>query len=316
MDKNLSEGLEYASCTTCGKKTTKPYITIGKWEMVKCNSCGLIYLNPRPTAIQLESLYSDNYFAGRFTQNDVENQIRSYDSQLEKIERSVGHKGCILDIGCGYGFLVAAAQRQGWKAKGIDISQHAVAFGNNELKADLEQATIETWSSAPIYNVVVCSHVLEHMPDPLAALQKIRLLMDPNNSVLLIRVPNITSVDRYWHGPNWSGWDLPFHFWFFQPRTLRKLLQQAGFHSCKIYSSPFNPFLHLLAGMQIGDLRSDDISIRLSSPSNIKTDGSFIQRMLRRLAQIFSKIAHKARLGRIIPSRDMEVWARFTSLNS
>src|SRR5208337_4886157 len=78
------------------------------------------------------------------------------------------------------------------------------------------------------FDLVTLWHVLEHMPEPLAALQQVYRLLKPGGRIV-IEVPNLASVEAHWLGRHWYHLDVPFHFWHFTPRSLRTMALKAGF---------------------------------------------------------------------------------------
>ncbi len=106
-------------------------------------------------------------FGDRF--RGSEERIRS--QQIRYIERFAGTVGEILDIGCGRGEFLEAAQAAGLSARGIDLSQESVdvcrAKGLQAECADLF-AYLE---SSPDRSVagLYCSQVVEHLTPPAVA---------------------------------------------------------------------------------------------------------------------------------------------------
>ncbi len=94
----------------------------------------------------------------------------------------------VLDFGCGRGELLAQLKAQGYQTYGVDMDEHCVKlsepFGNvyqGNLK-DLPQLFEERF-----FDVVISSHVLEHLPSPGPALTELWRLCKQG---VLIAVPN------------------------------------------------------------------------------------------------------------------------------
>jgi SAM-dependent methyltransferase len=81
------------------------------------------------------------------------------------------------------------------------------------------------------------NHVLEHLPDPLRSLRRIRQLMAPGGS-LFIEVPNADAVAAWLYGHCWLGWDVPRHLYTFNCATLKPLLALAGFTEVRLRTWP------------------------------------------------------------------------------
>jgi 2-polyprenyl-3-methyl-5-hydroxy-6-metoxy-1,4-benzoquinol methylase len=298
--------LEYVRCNGCGSDTPALFQQLDRWQVVRCRQCDLKYLNPRPTAAKLDELYASDYFEQHYTFPDIEGPIAQASPLVRQIERRLGRKGTFLDVGCGYGYTVAAAQRQGWTAKGIDISSHAVNFAVTQLGVAVEEGTTESWQPDQRYDVVFCSHNLEHVPDPMQALIAMRSYMKPDHALLHVRVPNVASFDRRWHGRQWRGWDPPFHLWHFEPKTLTAMMQQAGFHRVEVVTGSFNPFLHLLADVQHGEWRGEGQGYTDNAVQEANGAG---EKALGLLSKLYSRGARLLPLNRILADRTLALWA-------
>ena len=87
--------------------------------------------------------------------------------------------GTVLDAGCGEGFGVDALARQepAWRITGVDLSEEAIAYAQEHFG---ERGQFRTGSiyklpfSDDSFDTVVCSEVLEHLEDPVAAVQELK----------------------------------------------------------------------------------------------------------------------------------------------
>jgi SAM-dependent methyltransferase len=134
----------------------------------------------------------------------------------------------LLDIGAGRGRFVAAAVAAGYDARGIEPSARG-AVAAAELGAPVARAAIED-AEVPSGTVGVATlwHVLEHLDDPGAALQRIAGWLEPGG-VLLVGVPNYASLQARIAGERWYHLDVPRHRVHFTPAGLEALLRSCGF---------------------------------------------------------------------------------------
>ena len=70
------------------------------------------------------------------------------------------------------------------------------------------------------FDVVICEQVLEHVPDPWAAVENLRLLCVPGGRVV-VSTPFLIKIHEL---PEWRMYD----YWRFTPRGLRTLLERGG----------------------------------------------------------------------------------------
>lgn len=156
-------------------------------------------------------------------------------------ERYVQAAHRTIDVGCGDG-----SKSGGWLNRhaagytGFDVSSHAVELARVR---GLEAQLIDDASALPLadgsVDVAVCSEVLEHLFDPLAAVREMRRVLR-GGGTMIVTVPNIVNwrsrldfaILGRWHpgGDELSvsqAWRDP-HIRFFTSRSLPALLREAG----------------------------------------------------------------------------------------
>jgi len=268
MSNNLPQ-LEHTSCDLCGQdKWWLQFITQdwmhhqpGKFQVVKCKNCNLVYLNPRPTADSILMYYPDDYEYGPPQPHEIITLrqklrqailIRYYNYPLPEptlpiwVKPWLGlyHKfyqtialplipwipnGQILDVGCGKGDYLASLRQLGWQVKGIEINPHAVQYARQELNLDILQASfLDNDFPAAQFEVVSMWWYLEHVPNPLEVLREARRVIKPQGR-LIIGVPNWSSLEAKLFRSAWYHLDSPRHFYLFTPQTLEAMLIKAGF---------------------------------------------------------------------------------------
>jgi 2-polyprenyl-3-methyl-5-hydroxy-6-metoxy-1,4-benzoquinol methylase len=135
--------------------------------------------------------------------------------------------GRALDVGCGEGRTVEALASLGWDAEGVDFDaeavEHAVARGLRVRLGTLEEQSYP----GSHFDAIGLSHVLEHVPDPLATLKECRRLLSSRGR-LVLTTPNALSLGHRRFGPDWRGLEPPRHLQVFTPGALRALVARAG----------------------------------------------------------------------------------------
>lgn len=98
----------------------------------------------------------------------------------------------VLDVGCGTGALVtfplAAA---GYRVFGIDVDERSVRYyaDRKPKEGSLIVGDVLSLRDKPLFDVIICSEVLEHLPHPSSVVRKFRRLLRPNGR-LIVTVPN------------------------------------------------------------------------------------------------------------------------------
>ena len=113
--------------------------------------------------------------------------------RLRYVQRAVELKGAAaLDVGCGGGILSEAMARAGARVLGIDLSQavldvaelHALA-GKIEVEYKSIAAEQLAMQQPAAFDLVTCMELLEHVPDPAAAVAALAALVKPGGDVVV-----------------------------------------------------------------------------------------------------------------------------------
>ena len=113
----------------------------------------------------------------------------------------------VLDIGCGNARDIVRIAELGGEVVGVDISagmvtaarQELERMGKNGIVLQVGDATRLDFPDAS-FDKVLCSEVIEHIPDAPRALEEIRRILKPGGS-LVLSTPNRGSwygFERYW----------------------------------------------------------------------------------------------------------------------
>jgi SAM-dependent methyltransferase len=247
---------QHVACNRCGRDDAATAAVQNGYRVVRCRGCGLVYVNPRPAPGSLPALYSD-YHARDGGDEASWNRLMDANfresARLLDAARGGWGPGRLLDVGCGYGGFVRRMLERGWEAEGIDPSPATVsAAARGGLPVRL--GTLEEASGK--YDAVTLFYVLEHLPDPAAALRKLATLLAPGGT-LLVRVPHTAPIVRALRpfGLDGTLFDPPYHLYDFPPAVLGDMLREAGFSEVRTFpgaptvpSRPFPRLVSRLAG--------------------------------------------------------------------
>lgn len=215
----------------------------GEFNVVKCTSCGLMRTDPRPTRESMGGYYPDNY--GPYRGTRVDNTVRRpvyfswFRLLLTKIVNFRTHDipmlspGRMLEIGCASGSFLHRMAGKGWHVAGIEFSEHA-ATAARSLGYPVHAGGFE---SAPPpdepYDLVVGWMVLEHLHDPIAALERLRQWVRPGGW-LIVSVPDTSAIEFKIFKETWYGLHLPNHLYHFSRGTIIKVLAKSGWEAKKV----------------------------------------------------------------------------------
>jgi SAM-dependent methyltransferase len=245
--------MESVTCNLCGtddapvlfQKKDKFKISREAFSIVKCSRCGLLYLNPRPGQEEIARFYPDTYSwkegleAGPFLTRLVRGMEKRYRYHLLKgevakvIQSAKKHGGNVLDVGCGTGDRLDVFRRSGFETFGVEISGSAdyasKVMNLTVRKGDLFEANFPD----AFFDVITLYHVLEHTHDPSGVCREIcRVLKEDGH--LVIQVPNPDSWQYRIFRERWAAFDVPRDLYYFNPKTLKALLEKAGLDVVKI----------------------------------------------------------------------------------
>lgn len=259
---------EEVSCNLCkSKKEILLWDKVTFWEhksifrIVKCNKCGLVFLNPRPKRKIISRYYQKKSYWGIDLLNGNEKQIsykkmrrmRFQGIYKEILRRKKG--GIIFDVGAGTGLFLSKFKELGWGVDGIEVAKEACEFAKKNYHIDLRCGDFHSMRERNnYYDVIVMESVLEHLHNPGKCLKKVRNMLK-KNSLLVITVPNIEGLGALIFKKRWLGLHPPKHLYHFSKDTISKILKIYGFEIDKIsnwnwshsYYSLFNSARYMLS---------------------------------------------------------------------
>lgn len=199
-------------------------------QVVKCSSCSLIYLNPRPKREIILASYTgaeDLEFV-RYNPERVLTFKRYVKYLVKKFSWARDKSIKVIDIGCAGGAFPKAASDFGLDIVGVEPSEWLAQYGRDEYALTIKTGVIED-QDIPVesFHCVTMWDVIEHMTCPRSALTKIYDILKPDG-VLVINFPNHDSIMRRLLGKNWPFY-LSVHLTYFTPKTIATLLNQNGF---------------------------------------------------------------------------------------
>jgi len=227
----------------CGSKEATlyfdPYKETGffnNYKLIICNKCKLVRTDPSPLSDDGDAidLYSDpNYYKESVTETNF--WLEHAKKTLEVIKDL--KKGKLLDIGCGVGYMVEAANSLGFDASGIDLNPYAVEAGKKIFGSNLKHTTIDKVDEK--YDIIISNHVIEHLLSPKDFLDSISTKLN-NGGYLLLGVPNIEGgipktlrmLNKIPNIPGsnwlWVGYQPKEHLWHFTPKSMESFLKREG----------------------------------------------------------------------------------------
>lgn len=192
-----------------------------RFKIVKCDNCGLLLTNPRPSFTEINELYPSDYYSY------LPPKIKTRKKNSNLLNKR------FLDIGFGSGSLMIKKENEGFESFGVEISEKSIKnskeLGLNISLYDGKQLPFDD----KFFDIVNMGQVIEHVHYINDLLNEIKRVLKPDG-LLMIGVPNIESYDAKIYGKYWRHLDVPSHLYHFSPLTLEKLLVNKSFKIDKI----------------------------------------------------------------------------------
>lgn len=193
-------------------------------DLYRCPACGTVHQPSLPQGAELQGIYremaDETYLAEEYGR-------RRTARRLLDLLGAHSPSGRLLDVGCGYGLLLDEARRRGYDVEGVELSSAAAGharerFGLRVLESSLDDPSLD----GERYEAIVIVDVLEHLDDPVGAIERLRGLLAPGGA-LLIATPDPSSLVARLAGRRWWSY-LPAHYCLIPRTTLRGLLDAHG----------------------------------------------------------------------------------------
>lgn len=203
-----------------------------------CRSCGLPQtldlLRPQDYADFYAHIYRQMYAQGSFggpASLFVQQYARGKTlRELFQAQVPDTKSGSILEIGCGAGGILSAFAEVGFSVTGYDFDERFLRYGRNK-GLNLQFGSMDKIPPGTQFDVVILSHVLEHLFDLGDSLSNIKKLLRPGGW-LLIEVPGIFAIDYDRYNFDFLRYLQSAHLYHFDSGLLKRLLMKNGF-SCR-----------------------------------------------------------------------------------
>lgn len=241
--------MEDVSCPLCGKDNARFLWTKHDARYVRCNSCALVYENPRLTDEELVEFYSNkSYFINDSASGDTsgyENYYtqctqglrEEYFAIVEKYARV--NSGAYCDVGCGPGGVLQIAADRGWNPVGVEISSWAVEEGKRNGLDIRQGSLLDAAFPENHFDAVSMFDVLEHISSPRENVREIYRILKPGG-VLVIETPNVDGFfAKYLYKEKADLVKPRAHICLYGPESARQLIAPAGFSDYRIMTFPY-----------------------------------------------------------------------------
>jgi len=230
---------EKVNCVICGRSNFELLAEKDRYGLyvstVICKKCGLLQTNPRMTQLSYNDFYDINYrrlYGGNETATErfFNNQITHGKAILDFIEKKTNKEFTnkfVVEIGAGAGGILKAFKDKDNKVFGLDLGSEYINFGKTK-GIPLKVGTIkELEKSNEKPDLVIYSHVIEHILNPYEELKELRRYLK-ESSLIYIEVPGVKNLIKSYN-QDFLRYLQNAHVYHFSLTTLKNKTKKAGY---------------------------------------------------------------------------------------
>lgn len=164
-----------------------------------CENCGLVFLSDKKKLSG--KLYKEDWYYNKspdlsskrifVSKSMLEHVAKGRVAKMLEIYPADFQKKKVLDVGCGYGEILYYLKNK-YKSNvlGIEASGTVSNYGQKMFGIKIKPVLLEEYKTNKKFDIVICNHTLEHIPDTITFLKKIKKNLK-KEGLLYLEVPNI-----------------------------------------------------------------------------------------------------------------------------
>ena len=235
------------SCDCCGADDWRPLFEEHGFTLGFCGSCHLHYLDHVPPQATRMTEMEAGHFAGDAVIVDADRHQASeavregtFESFVELAQRSAP-TGRWLDIGCGAGALLKAAQKAGYEVEGIELTPDRRAAASATTGAVIHGQPVEELQLPDAsFDVISLINVFSHLVSPTGTLLEIRRLLRPGG-VIVCATGELLPGAKHSHMFSWCLGD---HLHWLGDTTMPVYAEKVGLHIAEHSRTPMLDLLY------------------------------------------------------------------------
>lgn len=226
------------NCYNCGSDEHTLYAVENGYNLVKCTSCGLLYVNPRPSEEEIVEGAQQGLHKGDITFNVTGRFDPVKVLKYKQVLRDLYPNGCgaksWLDVGCGHGELLVSVNEVYNGAVTITGTEPNVHKQKSAQARGLNVSYFDLFTHTSKYDVVSLLNVFSHLPDPRVFIDRCKEMLNPGGELV---IQTGDSAD-YPPEEHFRPLFLPDHLSFGSEKILRNILNKSGFEIVEIRHYP------------------------------------------------------------------------------
>ena len=217
--------LARSCCPVCSSPDIKDHFAFDGLRTAICRACDFMFTRDIMAAEALRDSYAEGYA----DQGHLDGQRVNATVNLKALQSFVPDLAgkSILDIGSGFGFLLAQARTSGAASVlGVELSIAERKYADETLGVET-LARLDDIPGDARFDIITLFEVIEHVPEPGVFLKQAQEYLKPGGS-LIIGTDNFESAVVRILGRGFPKWIPNEHISLFTPATLAAVIKQAG----------------------------------------------------------------------------------------
>src|SRR6266581_1129019 len=189
----ISANLEYPACPLCQSDRRRfPFPLHGPYSVARCIECGFHYLYPRLIESAMQEAYrQSSYYEGGAcgyadtTYTAQESALRAtFKRLLHNLAKRGLTGGDLLEVGCGYGYLLDEARLFFNRCVGTEFSPQGAEIART-TSVEVFVGGIDQVPPGAKFDCVVATQVIEHVYEPLSFVKRLATRTKPGGHIVL-----------------------------------------------------------------------------------------------------------------------------------
>jgi 2-polyprenyl-3-methyl-5-hydroxy-6-metoxy-1,4-benzoquinol methylase len=233
------------ACPICAAAGTTTITARDHRQLIRCQSCSVVFIDPLPTEADLAARFADHYITDDARLEGTFGKSR--DTVLSQIAAEVRRRspaGRILDVGCAGGhFLSTFFASDSWQRFGIEPSRFASARAAEKNIRILAGTVFADNLPADYFDVITAIDVLYYFRQPARELEAFRSMLKPSGLLFIELALAETQLWRHTTKAGRIGGTARSlldsgHLYFLNPSSISHLLRESGFKITAIVPLP------------------------------------------------------------------------------
>lgn len=241
--------MSFRNCIICkNNDSVEAYCNHDRQLYVKCNSCGLIYVNDFANQSSMNKAYTGGglksfrrkLFAPIRRMRHI-SKAAHFTERAEKIFEFVKTAFArpvkatnYIDIGCNKGFLLEQGVKNEVNVYGVELVKEVMSPFKNSYPESKNRIFHERFSNVAekfddeFFDIITAMDVIEHFEDPLSDLKHIYRILK-TDGVFVIQTPDVDTKEAIEQQCEWPGLKPLEHLHLFGKSNFEKFANDAGF---------------------------------------------------------------------------------------